>query len=283
MNNADAIFSHARSAPERIALRDSAGASWTYATLRDRVAAVAARLAHQGVRRGDRVLLIAPSVPEFAAAYYGIHAAGAIAVTANTMAPAPELEYLASDAGVALVLGWPSIGRPPEAAAAALGVPYQPLTPDLLDGPGVSEPYRVEADDTATILYTSGTTGRPKGAQLTHGNLIACADVFVKAHQITPEDRGGTALPLFHIYGQACVMGTALRAGASLSLLERFEPRAMYEMLQRDRLTFVAGVPTMWNALLRADLPDFSGLRYASSGGASLPAEVMRAFHERFG
>src|SRR5206468_11906127 len=127
--------------------------------------------------------------------------------------------------------------------------------------------------DNAVILYTSGTTGRPKGAQLTHGNLIACAEIFTEVLEVTPEDRMGTALPLFHVFGQAVVMGTVLRAGASLSILPRFDAEELLALLRRDRLTVMAGVPTMWNALLHAaagaDPSDFAGLRLAASGGAS--------------
>jgi long-chain acyl-CoA synthetase len=98
----------------------------------------------------------------------------------------------------------------------------------------------------------------------------------------------GTALPLFHVFGQAVIMGTALRAGASLSVLARFDPVALLDLLRRDRLTMMSGVPTMWNALLHApagasDMEDFATLRLAASGGAAMPAEVMNAFEERFG
>lgn len=288
VNVAEAVWAHARSAGGRVALRGS-GEPWTYRTLRDRAASVAGRLRDAGVRPGDRVLLVAPSVPEFAGAYFGIIAAGAIAVTANTMAPAPELEYIGEDAGVALVLGWSAITPGPARAADTLGLPYWPLRPGLggMTTGATGEPHPVDDDDTAAILYTSGTTGRPKGAQLTHGNLAASASIIAGLNGITARDRVGTGLPLFHVYGQACVMGTALRAGASLSLLERFDAGEMLAMLRRDRLTFMAGVPTMWNAMLRAsggaDPSDFADLRLASSGGASLPGEVLRAFEERFG
>jgi len=289
-NAAQAAWDHATADPDRVALR-GAGEPWSYATLRERAAAVAGALRAAGIAPGDRVLLVAPSVPEFAGAYYGIHAAGAVAVTANTMSTRPELEYAGGDAGVELVLGWHAVTPAPQDAAAALGVPYWPLTEglaELPDGAPLDAPHPTEDEDNAVILYTSGTTGRPKGAQLTHGNLIACASVFNEVLDFTPEDRFGTALPLFHVFGQAVVMGTTLHAGATLSLLERFDPVALLDLLRRDGLTVMAGVPTMWNALLHApvgedDASDFASLRLAASGGAAMPAEVMRAFEERFG
>ena len=289
-NAAQAAWDHGTAEPDRIALH-GAGTPWTYGLLRERAAAVAARLRAAGVGPGDRVLLVAPSVPEFAGAYYGIHAAGAVAVTANTMSTRPELEYVGTDAGVSLVLSWHEVTPAPEDAATALGVPFWSLSDDLAgldaDAPLDAPVAREDLDD-AVILYTSGTTGRPKGARLTHGNLIACAEIFAEVLEVAPDDRMGTALPLFHVFGQAVIMGTALRAGASLSVLARFDPVALLDLLRRDRLTMMSGVPTMWNALLHApagetDMEDFATLRLAASGGAAMPAEVMNAFEERFG
>jgi long-chain acyl-CoA synthetase len=290
-NAAQPVWDHAASAPDRTALHGTEGQRWSYATLRDHAAAVATRLRAAGIGPGARVLLIAPSVPEFVAAYYGVLSLGAIAVTANTMATAPELQYIAADAGVSLVLGWHAVTPAPATAAEAVGVPYWSLRRELdgLDTP-VSEPEApVDAatDDTAAILYTSGTTGRPKGAMLTHGNLHACASIFEQVHRLGPDDRAGTALPLFHVYGQACILATTMRVGASLSLLPRFDPHEMLALIRDHRLSTTAGVPTMWNAMLHAagdaDPADFASLRLASSGGASLPGEIKRAFEERFG
>lgn len=288
-NAAQPVWDYAESDPERVALR-GAGEPWSYRSLRDRARVVGGALLRAGVSAGDRVLFVAPSVPEFVAVYYGIHAAGAIAVTANTMSTTPELEYIGADAGVKLVIGWTGVEAAPQAAAANLGVAYWPLRGGLA-GTGAPdpliEPYPSADDDTAAILYTSGTTGRPKGAELTHGNLIAGASIFVEVHGLTPDDRLGTALPLFHAYGQVCVMATALCAGSSLSLLAQFDAESMVAMLRRDELTFLAGVPTMWNGMLHAsgdsNPSDFTSLRIAASGGAALPVEVSRAFEDRFG
>ena len=287
-NAAQVIWDRGCSHADQVALR-GAREPWTYGHLRERAAAVASRLRAARVGPGDRVLLVAPSVPEFAGAYFGILAAGAIAVTANTMSTRRELEYLGSDAKVAMVAGWHEIQPAPAEAAAALGVPYWPLADELADFAGTSaaEPHPSADDDTAAILYTSGTTGRPKGAQLTHGNLIACASIFTDVLEVGPADRLGTALPLFHVFGQAVVMGTALRTGASLTLLACFDAGELLGLIRRDKLTVVLGVPTMWNALLHSPVePDpgqFASLRLAASGGASLPAEILRAFEERFG
>jgi long-chain acyl-CoA synthetase len=289
-NAAQTAWDHGVAEPDRVAIRGT-GAPWTYGRLREHAAAVASHLRDAGVRPDDRVLLVAPSVPEFAGAYYGIHAAGAVAVTANTMSTRPELEYVGGDASVSMILGWHEVTPAPAEAAAALGVPYRVLNPDLAgfahDAPLAAPEPRAPGDN-AVILYTSGTTGQPKGAQLTHGNLVACAEIFAEVFEVAPEDRMGTALPLFHVFGQAVVMATLLHARASLSLLPRFDADDLLALLRRDRLTMMAGVPTMWNALLHAptaesEKEDFATLRLAISGGAAMPAEVMNALEERFG
>src|SRR5699024_8476940 len=133
--------------------------------------------------------------------------------------------------------------------------------------------------DTAAILYTSGTTGKPKGAELTASNLVETARCFSALHDLGEDDRCGTALPLLHVFGQCAVMNTALISGAQMSLLAPFSPTAMLEMMREHRLTAMSGVPTMWNAMLQSAMNysahDFSDLRLASSGGASMPFEVL--------
>ena len=287
-NAAQPVWAYAESDPERVALR-AAGEPWSYRALRDRARLIGGALLRAGVSAGDRVLFVAPSVPEFVAVYYGILATGAIAVTANTMSTAPELEYIGADAGVKLVIAWTGVEGAPQAAATNLGLPFWQLRHGAAIGASIplTEPHPAADDDTAAILYTSGTTGRPKGAELTHANLVAGASIFVGVHGLTPDDRLGTALPLFHAYGQVCVMATALCAGSSLSLLAQFDAESMVAMLRRDELTFLAGVPTMWNGMLHASgdtkPSDFASLRIAASGGAALPVEVSRAFEDRFG
>jgi long-chain acyl-CoA synthetase len=141
-------------------------------------------------------------------------------------------------------------------------------------------------DDTAVILYTSGTTGRPKGAELTHANLSTNTEVFATdLVGVGPADVIFGGLPLFHSFGQTCGLNAAVRAGACLTLVARFAPDQVFEVLARDRVTIFEGVPTMYVALLGAnpDGRDLSALRVCVSGGAALPVEVMRGFEEAFG
>ena len=240
-----------------------------------------------GVAPGDRVLLVAPSVPEFPAAYYGLLAAGAAVVAVNPMATVSEIEYVLGDAGCVLAVAWHESAVAAERAAATMDIPFWSLHPreHAPEASPLARPHDAADEDTAVILYTSGTTGRPKGAELTHSNLISCSETYTDVLKVTQDDRLGTALPLFHVFGGAVVMGTAMRNGASLSLLTRFDPDATLKMIEKDRLTIFFGVPTMYNSLLQAvdDAADLSSLRLCTSGGASLPEELMRAFKERFG
>ncbi len=288
-NAALPLWQHAGSTPERTALYGTADQEWGYGTLGGHIAGIAARLCEAGIEPGDRVLLIAPTTPEFVAAYYAILSAGAVAVTANPMATAIELRYIGADADIALILCWHTALAASEVAAASLHIPCWPLQPGLAElsaTRGLSAPHPAFDEETAAIIYTSGTTGQPKGAQLTHGNFTACARIRQQVQDLQPDERIGTALPLFHVYGQACILGTAMLIGASLALLPRFDPGEMLHLIRRHRLTMAAGVPTMWNAVLHApagDLEDVSSLRIASSGGAPLPTEVKSALESRFG
>jgi long-chain acyl-CoA synthetase len=141
-------------------------------------------------------------------------------------------------------------------------------------------------DDTAVILYTSGTTGKPKGAELTHANLGRNVDVALGLFELGPESVVLGALPLFHAFGQTCAMNAAVAAGATLSLIARFAPDKALGIIERDRVTVFEGVPTMYSAMLHApegDQLDTSSLRTCASGGAAMPVEVMRSFEQRFG
>ncbi|MET9451950.1 class I adenylate-forming enzyme family protein [Streptomyces cinerochromogenes] len=283
----DPVCRHAAATPDSVALR-GAGDQWTYRQLYDGSTRYAGALAAAGLSPGDRVLLAAPSVPEFVVAYLGIQAAGCVVVPVNTMATRAEVAYVLGDAGCSLAVAWHALGPAVAEAAASLGVPFRTLHPGApVDEAGPADVIDRDRDETAAILYTSGTTGRPKGARLTVGNLLSAGEIGASCSRATSTDRTGTGLPLFHVFGQAAVMMATLTVGGSMSLLARFDPAAMLEMLRRDRLTVMAGVPTMWNAMLHAagdaSPADFAGLRVAVSGGASLPGEIARAFEARFG
>ena len=151
----------------------------------------------------------------------------------------------------------------------------------------VEEVVERAGDDTAVILYTSGTTGRPKGAELTHDNVnlnaMRCAEVI---QEISPDDVIMGCLPLFHVFGLVVGLNAAVRVGASLALIPRFDPAAAIKVIGDEKVTIMQGVPTMYAAILNhpdSDSLDASSLRTCASGGSAMPLEVMKAFEEKFG
>ena len=155
---------------------------------------------------------------------------------------------------------------------------------------GAAEPVTEVADtaddDTAVILYTSGTTGTPKGAELTHANLTKNCEIALGLFGLGSDAVTLGALPLFHSFGQTCGMNATTFGGGTLTLIPRFEPKKALEIIQRDRVTVFEGVPTMYNAMLHEpdrEQFDTSTLKVCASGGSAMPVELMRAFEEAFG
>ena len=278
--------------PDRPAIRLD-GHTLDYAAL-DEASRRGTRLLHDaGVRTGDRVGLMLANTPSFAALYYAILRSGAVVVPMNPLLKAREAEYYLADSQASLLLT--SAEAATEAGKGALAaqvacieVPCDGQGP-LLQG---REPLPAgvtprEPADTAVILYTSGTTGRPKGAELTHANLTANTDVTRRTLlETTERDVVFGGLPLFHTFGQMVGLSCAVAAGACLTLLPRFTADRALEIIERDKVTVFLGVPTMYAALLAAPERascDTSSLRLCVSGGAALPVEVLRAFEEAFG
>ena len=291
-NLAMSLVETARSYGDRVAL--IAGETRiTYRELDERSDALAAWLSGRGVAIGDPVGLMLPNVPEFALAYYAILKAGGVAVPMNVLLKRREVGFYLGDPGARLVLAWEEFIDEARSGAAATGAECVAVSPDLagleLVAPGEQAglPALRSGHDTAVILYTSGTTGVPKGAELTHANLARNVEVCVSTLlQIGPEDVVLGALPLFHSFGQTCGLGSAVAAGSALALVPRFDPQAVLETIARDRVTLFEGVPTMYAALLAfpyREAFDVSSLRRCVSGGAALPVEVLRGFEEAFG
>jgi long-chain acyl-CoA synthetase len=264
----------------------------TYRQL-DRVSAqIAGLLREQGLKPGDRVGIMLPNVAEFAVAYYGVLRAGGVVVPMNPLLKAREVAYYLGDSGARLIFAWHGFAADAQAGAqqaAAAAVIVDPATfPDLLASATPDD--RVadrEAADTAVILYTSGTTGSPKGAELTHASLGRNAEVVrTDLFQLTADDVIFGGLPLFHAFGQTCALNAAVASGACVTLLPRFAADRALRILAEHRVTVFEGVPTMYVALLgdpdRGDY-DVSALRLAISGGAAMPVEVLRGFEEAFG
>ncbi|ARP68608.1 long-chain-fatty-acid--CoA ligase [Streptomyces pluripotens] len=290
-NLAEFLADTARTLPGQPALRLGTAVT-SYAEL-DRLSAQAATLLRtEGIRAGDRVALMLPNVPEFVVLYYGVLRAGGVVVPMNPLLKERETEFHLRDSGAAVLFEWHAAPGEGAAGAAAAGVRRLAVEPAAFAaGLACVEPLpevvATAGDDIAVLLYTSGTTGRPKGAALTHAGLRHNTEVNVaEVQRMTSQDVIVGCLPLFHIFGQTCTMNVAVRSGASLTLVPRFEPRTVLDAIARDRATVFEGVPTMYAALLQqpdAAAADLSSLRMCISGGASLPVEVLHGFERRFG
>ncbi|MGW6417468.1 long-chain-fatty-acid--CoA ligase [Streptomyces sp. NPDC055055] len=262
----------------------------SYEELDERSARAAALLTSEGVRPGDRVALMLPNVPEFVVLYYGVLRAGAVVVPMNPLLKTRETEFHLTDSGAVRLFEWHQAPGEGAQGAAAAGVRHTAVEPaDFAARLAAYEPLPGIADtddeDMAVLLYTSGTTGRPKGAVLSHAGLRHNTEVnSVHIQRMTPDDVVVGCLPLFHIFGQICTMSAAVRSGASLVLIPRFDPGAVLEAVAREGATVFEGVPTMYAALLQhPSEADVSTLRMCISGGASLPVEILHGFERRFG
>jgi long-chain acyl-CoA synthetase len=262
----------------------------TYADLDDASARFAGLLRAQGVEPGDRIGIMLPNVPEFATVYYGILRVGAIAVPMNVLLKGREVGFYLGDSSAKLLFAWHSFAEQAEAGAREAETSCVLVAPGeferlLATSPAVHEVCERDASDTAVMIYTSGTTGTPKGAELTHSNLAANASAVTRMYPLFEQDVVFGALPLFHSFGQTCALNASVAAGSTLSLIARFEPGKVLEMIGRDSVTIFLGVPTMYSALLNhpdRESFDYSTLRICVSGGASLPVEVLRGFDRAF-
>jgi len=264
----------------------------SYSLLDEGSARIAGVLKSKGLEPGDRVGLMMPNVPYFPVIYFGILRAGGVVVPMNVLLKKREVAFYLEDPEAKLLFAWHDFGEAAEAGAEQTGSEVILVKPgDFEELLGDQEPDREmsdrEGDDTAVILYTSGTTGKPKGAELTHSNLLRNSKgVSEKLGEMTDDDVLLGALPLFHSFGQTCTMNSAVSVGATVTMLPRFDPDKALKIIDRDKATLFQGVPTMYNAMLHSascEAADCSSLRICMSGGAAMPAELMRAFEEKFG
>jgi long-chain acyl-CoA synthetase len=290
MNLARLFTDTAATQPDRAALR-LGEQTFSYQQLAEASERVAGLLAAHDVAPGDRVAVMLPNVPEFAFVYYGVLRAGGVVVPMNPLLKAREVAFYLSDSGARLIFAWPAA-----AAEVAAGLERAPGTtmvevePEQFAGllaahRPVGDVVDRAPDDTAVILYTSGTTGQPKGAELTHGNLVRNVEVTQSdLLHLTPDDVVFAGLPLFHSFGQTVTLNASTAVGATLLLLPRFDAATAARLMATYRASVFAGVPTMYAALLGlSEAPELPGLRVCVSGGAALPVEVLHRFEERFG
>jgi len=283
-----------------------------YAQLNAAANQVAGGLQKMGIQPGDKVALSCPNLPYFPIIYYGILKAGATVVPLNVLLKRREVAYHLADSDAKAYFcfqGTPELPMGEEGFAGFsktdgcehfVMITADPAAPSPIEGTTTLgklmnqqspsfDTVQTAPEDTSVILYTSGTTGQPKGAELTHFNIffnaISCAQMF----NIVSGDVALTVLPLFHSFGQVVLMNATMCAGAANVLLPRFDPDAVLSAMQNEKVSVFAGVPTMYWALLnhpKADQYDLAAiaqnLRAGISGGASLPVEMLRKFEAKF-
>jgi long-chain acyl-CoA synthetase len=246
-------------------------------------------LTSMGVGPGDRVGLMLPNVPYFPVLFYGALRLGAVVVPMNPLLKEREVAFHLRDSGAKVLFAWFQFGEAATAGAADAGAELVLVTPGETEQQiGAAQPLgdvaEREDSDTALILYTSGTTGTPKGAELTHGNLREAARISVELVDSGPETVTFGALPLFHVFGLTSGLNSCVRVGGCLTLLPRFDAGKALEIVARDRVNTFLGVPTMYAAMLHHEGTfDTSSLELCVSGGAAMPVEILRGFEERFG
>ena len=284
----------------------------SYAAVNAAANQVANGLTGLGIQPGDKVALSCLNIPYFPIVYYGILKAGAVVVPLNVLLKPREIAYHLQDSDAkayfcfegtdVLPMGQMGWGGFQEANSCEhfFLMTANPAAPSPIEGaktlgmlmanqPPTYPTVQTSSEDTAVILYTSGTTGRPKGAELSHLNMVLNARLSDSMYDGHPDDVHLITLPLFHSFGQTVQMNAGFYNGATISLLPRFDPDAALGIMQRDNVTIFAGVPTMYWAMLnhpgadKYDLDKISQtLRYTFSGGAAMPVEVMKAFGEKF-
>jgi long-chain acyl-CoA synthetase len=268
----------------------------SYADLDARIERAANGLVARGVAHGDRVALLMPNIPEFVVAYYAVLRCGGIVVPINVLYKAEEITYILQDSeakGFILYAGFATQGiaalakAPSVSQVIVVGEPALEETTSWESLTDVSSPQRVPVrvspSDIATICYTSGTTGRSKGAMLTHRNFISNCEQLDRTERCHAKrsDVLLLVLPLFHIYAMNCAMNSFLRAGATIVLIRRFDPIPVLEQIQKHRCNFFHGAPPMYitwvNTPTLGDY-DLSSMRMAYSGAAPLPTQVLDRF-----
>ena len=273
------------------------GQSTTYGELYQQACRLGAALSRRfGLQRGDRAALFLPNIPEFVLSYYAVEKLGALAVSLNVMLKRDEVEFILRDSGAKVLITVAQfLEQVPDnistlAGIVTVGETSQPSSVKLSElllepPPSAIASVRVESEDGAAILYTSGTTGQPKGVLLTHGNLAFNSKVTQHHTRMTEEDRLVAYLPLFHCFGQNFIMNTSVHAGATLLLHERFVPDEVLESTRVNQATMFFGVPAIYVRLLsQPDIESYLGsVRYYFSAAAPITVETVRRWRQRFG
>ncbi|MFJ4937733.1 long-chain fatty acid--CoA ligase [Streptomyces pseudovenezuelae] len=278
----------ARKTPHRTALIHG-DTTLSYAGLHTRVTRLAHALRARGIRRGDRIAYLGPNHPSYLETLFAAGTLGAVFVPLNTRLAGPEIGYQLSDSGARALVYGPShaglvAGLPGSTDVRTyveVGTEYEQL---LAGSPAEPIDEPVAPDDTCIIMYTSGTTGRPKGAMLTHGNLTWNAINVLVDTDLIADERALVSAPLFHTAGLNMLTLPVLLKGGACVLVETFDPSATFDLIEQHRITFMFGVPTMFEQVARHPRwagADLSSLRILTCGGSPVSTPLIAAYQER--
>lgn len=275
--------------PDKLALTFQ-GNQLSYRELDEQVNKLARSLRRIGVRKGDKVGILMTNSIQFVLSYYAIARLGGVIVPLNIMLKGEELRYILDDAETKVLLTMDSYLKTVEGIRTELpklehviGDVQQLIAEEI--GEKVEE--EVDPRDIVIYLYTSGTTGHPKGAMLSHYNLITNCEATKEHLELTNQDCFMCVLPMFHTFAATVCMNTPLYLGGTISIIETFIPANVLKALGEDKVTVFAGVPSMYTVLVNMDIPegkyDLSNLCLCISGGSSMPVEVLNRVENRFG
>ena len=278
--------------------------SFSYAQTDEISGRIASALLGLGLERGDKVAVQLPNLPQFLFTYFGILKAGLVMVPLNPLLKAPEVAYHLNDSDAKLLVTFEMFAEEAfkgatqaaketgvDVATYVVNMPGNDVRPEgtkhydeLYFADDTRDIVPMGADDTAVLLYTSGTTGKPKGAELTHFQLFMNCTTAGNLFGFEDDDIGLAVLPFFHVFGLSSVLNISVRFGGTMVLVPRFEMEPVVEAIEKHRCTIFSGVPTMYFALLSMDLSgrDLSSLRVGVSGGAPIPGEVIKSFEDKF-
>nr|WP_106780928.1 long-chain-fatty-acid--CoA ligase [Lysinibacillus timonensis] len=302
MNLVETVRQYASSSPEKTVYH-FAGRDVTYAEFDQQVGSLAYSLKQLGIQKNDHVAFLLGNSPEFIISLYACMRIGAIAVPVNPVYTLDEVSYIFQNGDVKAVIAvdtlWPLLEKGnasfpkvekviicrTEKNEFQINNEHVVSFSELLSSTNYCSPETIDNEETAIILYTSGTTGYPKGAELTHNNLYANARDVAQFMEFSSDDRVIATLPLFHVFALTVVANAPLLVGATILIVPRFSPSEIFNIAKLQRATVFAGVPTMYNFLYQfpdGQAADFSTLRLAISGGAPLPAQVLYNFEGKF-
>ena len=310
LNLVEKVQQQAFEQPEKIAYHFM-GKDTSYGEFEQTVARFAAALQNLGVQKGDHVALLLGNTPHYLISMYASMRIGATVIPINPIYTPDEITYIIQNGDVKVVIALdlllplveagvrlfpqvesyivcettPNVAEKYTALADDVKAKTKLFMQVLTTTPNTVEPVAVDSNDTAIILYTSGTTGHPKGAMLTHNNIYSNARDIGDYLKMSSDDRVIATLPVFHVFALTVVVNAPLMKGATILLAPRFSPGDIFDLAEAQKPTIFAGVPTMFNFLYQYDQGDiaaFSTLRLAISGGASLPVSLLHSFENKF-